>query len=81
MQSYDFYHWFYDLKRYRKHNETLLFFVNENNGGVEFEDKTFIRQKENRAVIIYGRLKHQTITQTDARERYNVNINYKELHE
>ncbi len=61
--------------------ETLLFFVNENNGGVEFEDKTFIRQKENRAVIIYGRLKHQTITQTDARERYNVNINYKELHE
>lgn len=27
VQSYDFYHWFYDLKRYRNHNETLLFFV------------------------------------------------------
>ena len=41
--------------------ETLLYFINDNNGGVEFEDKTFIKQKENRAVIMYGRLKHQSI--------------------
>ena len=59
--------------------ETLLYFINDNNGGVEFEDKTFIKQKENRAVIMYGRLKHQSITQTDTMERYNVNINYREL--
>ena len=56
--------------------ETLLYFINDNNGGVEFEDGTFIKQKENRALIMYGRLKHQSVTQTDTRERYNININY-----
>jgi len=71
--EYGFHH---DIVDRDNNYETLLFFVNDNNGGIEFEDKTFIRQKQNRAVIIKGKKYHQSIGQTDELRRINININY-----
>jgi len=56
--------------------ETIIYYVNNNNGGTEFEDGTFIKQKENRALIIYGKQLHQSVGQTDELRRINININY-----
>lgn len=56
--------------------ETIIYYVNNNNGGTEFEDGTFVKQKENRALIIYGKQLHQSIGQTDEIRRINININY-----
>jgi len=71
--EYGFHH---DMLDKGENYETLLYFVNDNNGGIEFEDKTFIRQKQNRAVIIKGKKYHQSIGQTDELRRINININY-----
>jgi len=56
--------------------ETIIFYVNNNNGGTSFENGEFVQQKANRALFIYGRVLHQTIGQTDEKRRVNVNINY-----
>ena len=59
-----------------KDYETIIFYVNNNNGGTGFENGEFVQQKANRALFIYGRALHQTIGQTDEKRRVNVNINY-----
>ena len=65
----------YDLEDSENY-ETIIYYVNNNNGGTEFEDGTFIKQKENRALIIYGKQLHQSVGQTDELRRINININY-----
>jgi hypothetical protein len=56
--------------------ETLIYYVNDNNGGTEFEDGTFINQKANRGLIVKGKISHQSVGQTDTLRRINLNINY-----
>ena len=73
------YGYHYDISGRGDNYETLLYFVNDNNGGIEFEDKTFIRQKQNRAVIVKGKKYHQSIGQTDELRRINININYNKV--
>ena len=56
----------------------LLYYINTNNGGTEFENGKFIESVANRAAIVDGDIKHQTIGQTDADVRIIININYME---
>jgi len=56
--------------------ETIIYYVNDNNGGTRFGDGTFIEQKKNRALIIYGQELHESVTQTDTNIRVNINVNY-----
>jgi len=56
--------------------KTIIYYVNDNNGGTRLHDGTFIQQKKNRALIIHGKVLHETVTQTDANIRVNININY-----
>jgi hypothetical protein len=64
-----------DIEKYSNY-ETIIYYVNDNNGGTGFEDGMFIKQKANRALIIYGRVLHESIGQTDTNKRINININY-----
>ena len=70
------YGYHYDINDSNREYETIIYYVNNNNGGTEFEDGTFIKQKENRALIIYGKQLHQSVGQTDELRRINININY-----
>jgi hypothetical protein len=56
--------------------DTIIFYLNDNNGGTRLGDGTFIQQKKNRALIIEGRVLHESVTQTDTNIRVNININY-----
>ena len=56
--------------------DTLIYYLNNNNGGTEFEDGTFVKQKENTALLFKGRVLHQSVGQTDTKYRINVNINF-----
>lgn len=56
--------------------ETIIYYINDNDGGTEFEDGSFIKQKSNRALIVYGKILHQSIGQTNTNKRLNININY-----
>lgn len=56
--------------------QTIIYYLNDNNGGTRFADGTFIEQKRNRALIIDGKVLHESVTQTDTNIRVNININY-----
>ena len=57
---------------------TILFAINTNNGYTEFEDGTKIESIENRLIIFDGQLTHQSVGQTDTKQRINLNINIEE---
>ena len=79
------YGWHYDLVQENNvekpldNFKTLLYYINNNNGGTEFENDKFVQSKANRAVIVDGDVKHQSVGQTDANIRLNININYVEI--
>lgn len=54
---------------------TVLFSINSNNGYTEFENKKKVKSVENRLLIFDGQLKHQSVGQTDTKQRINLNIN------
>src|SRR5690348_10645612 len=56
--------------------QTVIYYLNDNNGGTRLHDGTFIEQKKNRALLIEGHVLHESVTQTDANIRVNININY-----
>lgn len=56
--------------------KTVIYYVNDNNGGTRLHDGTFIEQRRNRTLIIDGHVLHETVTQTDTNIRVNININY-----
>jgi hypothetical protein len=56
--------------------QTIIYYVNDNNGGTRFADGTFVEQKRNRALIVHGPVLHESVTQTDTNVRVNININY-----
>jgi len=79
------YGWHYDLVQENDIQKpldkfkTLLYYINNNNGGTEFENDKFVQSKANRAVIVDGNVKHQSVGQTDTNVRLNININYMEI--
>ena len=59
--------------------ETLVYYVNSNNGGTRFSsefDETVVHSIRNRAVIVKGKVLHESVTQTDTNFRFLVNINF-----
>ena len=86
------YGWHYDLvqegdvEKPLDDFKTLLYYINDNNGGTDFEEgltlsskNLFVKSKANRAVIVDGNIKHQSVGQTDTNIRLNININYVEM--
>ena len=59
--------------------KTLLYYINTNNGGTEFETGEFVKSEENTAVIVDGNIPHQSVGQTDTNVRLLININYLEI--
>ena len=57
---------------------TVLFAINTNNGYTEFKDGTKVESVENRLIIFDGQLEHQSVGQTDTKQRINLNINIEE---
>lgn len=57
---------------------TAVYYLNDNDGGTEFEDtKNIVHSKENRVVIFPSQLKHRTIKhKVDIPFRYVLNVNY-----
>ena len=57
---------------------TLLFYLEDSNGGTQFKDSgKIIRSKRNRAIIFPAHWEHQTVAQTDTLFRTNININFR----
>lgn len=56
-------------------HSTVLFSINTNNGYTEFENGQKIESVENRLLIFDGQLTHQSVGQTDTKQRINLNIN------
>lgn len=54
---------------------TILLSINTNNGYTEFENGQKVESVENRLLIFDGQLKHQSVGQTDTKQRINLNIN------
>lgn len=55
---------------------TGVFSVNTNNGYTQFDDGTKIESIENRMLLFHGQKPHQSVSQTDTKQRINININY-----
>jgi len=71
------YGWHIDIEGLDKF-KTLLYYINTNNGGTEFENGGFVKSVANRAVIVVGDIKHQSVGQTDEDIRLLININFLE---
>lgn len=56
--------------------KTAVLYMNDCNGGTQFEDGTFIQSKANRLVEFPRELKHSGVTATDADRRTVLNLNY-----
>ena len=70
------YGWHVDIEDDGIQYETIIFYLNTNNGGTEFSDGSIIRSAKNRALIVEGRVNHQSVGQTDTAARVLFNINY-----
>ena len=61
-----------------KHTFTnVIYYVNSNNGGTQFEDGTFIPSIKNNLLIFDNLIPHRSVGQTDTKTRINFNINLK----
>ncbi len=56
--------------------KTAVLYINDCNGGTQFEDGTFIQSKANRLVEFPRELKHSGVTATDTPTRTVLNLNY-----
>ena len=66
----------HDITNLGDNYKTIIYYVNNNNGGTRFEDDTFVESVRNRALLFSGKISHETVTQTDTNFRFNININY-----
>ena len=57
-------------------HKVALYHVNQNNGRTEFKDLGVSESEANSIVLFDGKIKHRSVTQTDAKIRVNININY-----
>ena len=61
-----------------KHTFTnVIYYVNSNNGGTEFEDGTFIPSIKNNLLIFNNLINHRSVGQTNTKTRINFNLNLK----
>ena len=58
---------------------TVIFYLNSNNGGTEFENGTFVKSVKNRLLIVSENPIHQSVGQTDSLKRTLININYRRI--
>lgn len=57
--------------------KTSIFYLNDNLGGTEFEDGTFVQTKRNRMVTFASGVKHRSVKHTiEGQRRFVVNLNY-----
>ena len=56
--------------------KTALFYINTNDGWTELDDGTKVDSVENRLVVFDSQVPHSSTSCTDAKVRYNININY-----
>jgi len=56
--------------------KSAILYINNNNGGTEFEDGTFIESKENRLLICKSNIKHTGVSQTNTKERIVLSLIY-----
>lgn len=72
--------WHTDLSgnHFSENYKVAILYLNSNNGGTEFEDKTFVESKVNRCVVCPASMKHRQVWHTNAKLRYVMNINYEE---
>ena len=71
----------HDITNIGDNYSTLIYYVNTYTGGTRllgggFDNEIFIGSVRNRALIVEGKVFHETITQTDTNFRFNININY-----
>jgi len=62
----------------RAKHKSLIFNINNNNGGTEFKNpkiKPFF-STENSAIMFDGKEEHRSVSQTDTPYRWNINFNY-----
>ena len=58
-------------------SKTAIYYINNNDGGTEFENKEIIKSKSNRMVIFDSKLRHRTVKhKTGDDYRYVLNLNY-----
>ena len=57
-------------------HKTALFYFNNNDGFTEFKNGTKIDSYENRLLTFDGLQQHRSTTCTNAKGRFNININY-----
>jgi len=57
-------------------HKVALYHVNQNNGRTEFKDLGVSESEANSIVLFDGKIQHRSVTQTDAKIRVNININY-----
>ena len=69
-------HSFHTDYQFDKHT-TLVYSVNTNNGYTEFQDGTIIPSIANQLLIFDGNMEHRSVSQTDIKNRMNLNINLK----
>ena len=61
---------------YNFKHKGLLFSINDCNGGTVLKDGTKINSKKNRALFFDSSILHSSTSCTDAKGRFNANINY-----
>jgi Rps23 Pro-64 3,4-dihydroxylase Tpa1-like proline 4-hydroxylase len=56
--------------------KTAVFYINSNNGSTIFKDGTEIESIANRLVVFKSNLDHSSVSCTDQKARYVINLNY-----
>ena len=65
-----------DLQNTWDNLKTAVFYINTNNGSTLFKDGTEIESIANRLVIFKSNLEHTSVSCTDQKARYVINLNY-----
>ena len=59
-------------------NTTSIYYLNDNNGGTQFEGGMVVESVGNRFVTFPSRVKHRGVSATDVKARFVLNLNYAE---
>jgi hypothetical protein len=61
---------------FKEDHKVALFSINTCNGYTLFKDGSKVLSEENKIVIFDGKKEHASVTQTDTKQRINININF-----
>jgi len=65
-----------ELIKNNKNLKTSIYYFNDNNGGTEFVDKTFIKSEKNKLITFNSKLKHRAVSHTDKNINKRIVINF-----